>query len=60
MCVKLIQTMIQTEKITTKNNITSALDELVQKNQTTCDHFYQDRLVTEQGVFCGNCSQEIV
>lgn len=38
--------------------ITNAMDKLVAERQNKCDHNYQDRMVTPQGVFCGECGKE--
>ena len=38
--------------------INNALDILLKEKQENCDHPYQDRMVTSQGVFCGLCNKE--
>jgi len=39
--------------------ISDAFDKLVKQKQDLCEHFYQDRITTDDGTFCGNCGVEI-
>lgn len=38
--------------------IKNAFDILIKNKQNNCDHPYQNRMVTPQGVFCGLCNKE--
>jgi len=37
--------------------INNTMDELVRQRQEKCDHNYQDRVTTPQGVYCGKCGK---
>jgi len=39
--------------------ITDAFDKLVKLKQDSCEHFYQHRITTDEGTFCGKCGVEI-